>query len=118
VLLFHPTPDERWLERAVVTAAELIAYLPAHSVAVTAPEELVSHALREHRRGIAWTMARQGVVGVPALTQRLPGRARHSTMRVLFEALARDPRTRGRFQFDSKVATAEGPAIDVALVLK
>jgi very-short-patch-repair endonuclease len=116
VLLFHPTPDERWLERAVVTAAELIAYLPAHSVAVTAPEELVRNVLRDHRQGMAWAMARQGVVSVAPLGQRLPGRARHSTMRVLFDALARDPRTRGRFQFDSKVVAKEGPAIDVALV--
>jgi very-short-patch-repair endonuclease len=115
VLLFHPTPDEQWLERAVVTAAELIVYLPAHSVAVTAPEELVRRVVRD-RPGTAWAMARQGVVSVAPLGQRLPGRARHSTMRVLFEALARDPRTRGRFQLDSKVTAAEGPAIDVALV--
>jgi hypothetical protein len=115
VLLFHPTPDERWLERAVVTAAELIGYLPAHSVAVTAPEELVRRVVRD-RPGTAWAMARQGVVSVAPLGQRLPGRARHSTMRVLFDALSRDPRTRGRFQLDSKVAAAEGPAIDVALV--
>lgn len=114
VLLFHPTPDERWLERAVVTAAELIAYLPAHSVAVTAPAELVRRAVRD-RPGMAWVMARQGVVSVTPLGQRLPGRARHGTMGVLFDALARDPRTRGRFELDSKVAAAEGPAIDVAL---
>jgi very-short-patch-repair endonuclease len=61
-------------------------------------------------------MARQGLVSVDALARRLPGRARHGTMRVLFEALARDPRTRGRFELDGKVATADGPAIDVALV--
>lgn len=115
VLLFHPTPDERWLESAVVTAAELIAYLPAHSVAVTAPEELVHRVVRD-RPGTAWVMARQGVVHVAPLGQRLPGRARHSTMRVLFDALARDLRTRGRFRLDSKVAAPEGPAIDVALV--
>jgi len=115
VLLFHPTPDERWLESAVVTAAELIAYLPSHSVAVTAPEELARHVVRD-RPGTAWVMARQGVVHVAPLGQRLPGRARHSTMRVLFDALARDLRTRGRFQLDSKVAAPEGPAIDVALV--
>lgn len=116
VLLFHPMPDERWLARAVVTAAELIAYVPAHSVAVTAPDELVTRMLRDHCPGTAWAMARQGVVRVDALARRLPGRARHSTMRVLFEALARDPRTRGRFELDSRVVTADGPAIDVALV--
>jgi very-short-patch-repair endonuclease len=115
VLLFHPTPNERWLEHAIVTAAELISYLPAHSVAVTAPEELVRRVVRD-RPGAAGAMARQGVVSVAPLGQRLPGRARHSTMRVLFDALARDPRTRGRFEFDSKVAAMEGPAIDVALV--
>lgn len=116
VLLFHPTPDEGWLERAVVTAAELIAYLPAHSVAVTAPDELVTRMLRAHRPGTAWAMARQGLLRVDALARRLPGRARHSTTRVLFEALARDPRTRGRFELDGRVVTADGPAIDVALV--
>jgi very-short-patch-repair endonuclease len=116
VLLFHPTPDERWLERAVATAAELIAYVPAHSIAVTAPDELVARMLCDHRPGTAWTMARQGLLRVDALARRLPGRARHSTMRVLFEALARDPRTRGRFELDGKVVTADGPAIDVALV--
>jgi len=116
VLMFHPTPDERWLERAVITAAELIAYLPAHSVAVTAPDELVTRMLRDHRPGAAWTLARQGLLRVDALARRLPGRARHSTMRVLFEALARDPRTRGRFELDGRVVTVDGSAIDVALV--
>jgi hypothetical protein len=116
VLLFHPTPDERWLERAIVTAAELIAYLPAHSVAVTASAELVARVLGGDRRGSAWTMARQGLVRVEALARRLPGRARHGTMRVLSDALARDPRTRGRFEQGGKVVTADGPAIDVALV--
>lgn len=116
VLLFHPTPDERWLERAIVTAAELIEYLPAHSVAVTAPEEIVARVIGDQRRGAAWTMARQGLVKVESRARRVPGRARHSTMRVLFEALARDPRTRGRFVLDGKVATADGPMIDVALV--
>jgi very-short-patch-repair endonuclease len=116
VLLFHPTPDERWLERAIVTAAELIPYLPAHSVAVTAPEELVSKVLGDRRRGSAFTMARQGWVRVESHARRIPGRARRSTMRVLFDALARDPRTRGRFELDGKVPTADGPMIDVALV--
>jgi len=115
VLLFHPLPDEQWLERAIVTAAELLAYLPAHSVAVTAPEELVNRVLHGNHPGAAWTMARQGLVRVAPLGQRLPGRARHGTMRVLFEALARDPRTRRRFELDGRVATPEGPSIDVAL---
>jgi hypothetical protein len=115
VLLFHPAPDEPWLARAIATAAALIDYLPAHAVAVTAPDELVTRMLRDHRPGTAWTMARQGVLRVDALAYRLPGRARHSTMRVLFEALARDPRTRGRFELDGRVATADGPALDVAL---
>jgi very-short-patch-repair endonuclease len=116
VLMFHPMPDERWLERAIVTAAELTGYLPAHSVAVTSPGELATRVLGDQRKGAAWTMARQGLVSVEALARRLPGRARHSTMRVLFDALARDPRTRGRFELDGKVAPADGPAIDVALV--
>ena len=116
VLLFHPTPDERWLERAVVAAAELIPNLPDHSIAVTAPDELVTRVLAERRTGSAWAMARQGLVRVDALAHRLPGRARHSTMRALSEALARDPRTRGRFERDGRVTSADGPAIDVALV--
>jgi very-short-patch-repair endonuclease len=116
VLLFHPAPDERWLERAIVTATELIGRLPAHSVAVTAPEQLVSRVLRPDRRGAAWTMARQGCVRVDALARRLPGRAHHSTMRMLFEALEREPRTRGRFELEGRVVPHDGPAIDVALV--
>ncbi|MGH9886527.1 MAG: caspase family protein, partial [bacterium] len=116
VLLFHPTPDEQWLERAIVTAAELIPYLPAHSVAVTAPEALVSKVLGERRRGAAFTMARQGLVKVKRDACRIPGRARSSTMRVLFDALARDPRTCGRFELDGRVVTDDGPTIHVALV--
>jgi uncharacterized caspase-like protein len=116
VLLFHPTPDERWLERAIVTAAELIDYLPAHSVAVTAPDELVTRVLGDGRQGAAWTLARQGLLKVESTARRIPGRARCSTMRVLFEALARDARTRDRFELDGKVANADGPAIDVSLV--
>jgi Caspase domain/Protein of unknown function (DUF559) len=116
VLLFSPAPDERWLERAIVTAAELIAYLPAHSVAVTAPHELVDRVLGAQRRGAAWTMARQGRVSVDPLARRLPGRAQRSTMRVLFDALSRDPRTHARFELDGEVVTADGSRIDVALV--
>jgi very-short-patch-repair endonuclease len=116
VLLFHPTPDERWLEQAIVTAAQLINHLPAHSVAVTAPDALVTRVLADRRSGAAWTMAREGRVRVDTLARRLPGRARHSTMRVLHDALARDPRTRGRFALDGTVAAPDGPAIDVALV--
>jgi very-short-patch-repair endonuclease len=116
VLLFHPTPDERWLERAIATAAELIDDLPAHSVAVTAPEEIVARVIGEHRRGAAWTMARQGLISVESRARRIPGRARHSTMRVLFEALAHDPRTRARFELHAKHPTRFGPTFDVALV--
>jgi very-short-patch-repair endonuclease len=116
VLLFHPTPDERWLEQALVTAARLTEYLPNHSVAVTAPEQLATRMLEERRPGNAWTMARQGLVRVETLAIRRPGRARRSTMRVLFEALEGDPRMRGRFAFDSNVMMKDGPAIDVALV--
>jgi very-short-patch-repair endonuclease len=61
-------------------------------------------------------MARQGRVSVDSLARRLPGRAQRSTMRVLFDALSRDPRTRGRFELDGKVTVEDGPAIDVALV--
>ncbi|MEO7733178.1 MAG: DUF559 domain-containing protein, partial [Kofleriaceae bacterium] len=118
MLLFHPAPDERWLEQAIVTAAQLINDVPAHSVAVTAPDDLVTRVLADARSGTAWTMARQGRVRVDALARRVPGRARHSTMRVLHDALARDPRTRGRFELDGTVATPEGPAIDVALVAR
>ncbi|MBC7975461.1 MAG: caspase family protein [Myxococcales bacterium] len=118
VLLFHPAPTERWLEHAIVTAAQLINDLPAHSVAVTAPDELVTRVLADAPSGTAWTMAREGRVRVAALARRLPGRARHSTMRVLHDALARDPRTRGHFELDGTVGTAGGSAIDVALLAR
>lgn len=116
MLLFHPTPDEQWLERAIVTAAELIPYLPTHSVAVTAHEALVSKMLAERRAGSAFTMARQGLVKVERDAVRIPGRARRSAMCALFAALARDSRTRGRFELDGMVRTPDGPAIDVEMV--
>jgi very-short-patch-repair endonuclease len=83
---------------------------------VTAPEELVTKVLGERRRGSAFTMARQGLVKVERDACRIPGRARHTTMRVLFKALARDSRTRGWFELDGKVRAPQGPAIDVPLV--
>jgi Caspase domain len=116
MLLLHPAPDARWLEQAIATAAQLIDDVPAHSVAVTAPDELANRVLADPRRGSAWTMARQGRVRVEALAHRIPGRARHRTMRALHDALARDPRTRGRFELHGTVATADGPAIDVSLI--
>lgn len=62
-------------------------------------------------------MARQGLVTMAAPAQRLPGRARRRTTGALFEALARDPRTRGRFALDHEVAMPDGgPPIDVDLV--
>jgi len=117
VLVQHPTPDALWLERSIATAAALISYLPGHSVAVTAPDALVTRVLRGDRESAALSMAREGLVTMTAPVQRSPGRARCRTTRVLFDALARDPRTRGQFELDCQVAgSGGGPAIDVDLM--
>jgi len=118
VLLFCPSPDEPWLARAIAAAAELTAALPGHAVAVTSPDELVRRVLGAQRRGAAWTMARQGLVTVDAVAQRRPGRARHGTLRVLSEALARDPRTRGRFELDGEIRTPDGLPVDAGLLAR
>jgi uncharacterized caspase-like protein len=117
VLVQHAAPDAPWLERAIATAAALTTYLPRHSIAVTAPGELVTRVLHGARPSTALSMARQGLIVMATPAQRSPGRGRHRTARVLFDALARDPRTRGRFTLDGEVEiAADGAAIDVELV--
>ena len=117
VLIQHPAPDASWLERAISIAAALIAYLPGHSVAVTAPDTWIASVLHDGRQSAALSMARQGLVAMTTPARRLPGRARRRTTKALFDALALDPRTRGRFALDSEVSIPEGGAqIDVDLV--
>jgi hypothetical protein len=118
VLLHHPTPNAAWLERAIATGAALMQYLPRHTVAVTAPDELVSRVLEGQRRGPAMSLARQGLVKLEVPAQRVPGRARHSTMRALFDALEQDRRTRGKFELDCRIPTIDPaePSIEVELV--
>jgi len=117
VLLQHPAPDAAWLERALAIAAALIVHLPRHAIGVTAPPALVTRVLRDGRESAALALARQGVVTMAAPAQRSPGRARLRTRLALFDALARDPRTRGCFELDGRVAVAGGePAIAIDLV--
>jgi hypothetical protein len=73
--------------------------------------------LHSGRGGSSLSLARQGLVKLTVPAQRAPGRARHRTLRALFEALERDPRTRGRFELDGKIASPSGsPAIEIELV--
>jgi len=117
VLVQCAAPDAAWLERAIATAALLTSYLPRHAIAVAAPEAVMASVLDSPRDGAALTMARQGRVTLAIPAQRLPGRGRYRTARALFDALACDPRTRGRFTLDAEVALGEGgPAIDIDLL--
>ena len=116
VLVQCAAPDAAWLERALGVAAVITTHLPKRSVAVAAPDELVD-AVLANARSTAISMARQGLVRLAALAQRIPGRGRQHTVRALTEALANDPRTRGRFELDRQVAVGEGgPAMDVGLL--
>jgi hypothetical protein len=117
VLVHHPEPTPAWLERAIRTAAALVAYLPDHAIAVGAPADLVGRVLGDGRQSAALSMARQGVVSIAPRAEGSAVRARSRAARVLHAALARDPRTAGRFALDGLVPThAGGPAIEVDLV--
>jgi very-short-patch-repair endonuclease len=117
VLLHHPAPTETWLAQAIGTAAALTPDMRRHSVAVSAPDDLVTRVLHGRHDSRALTMARQGRIALTTPAQRLPGRGRSRTMRELHAALCRDPRTRGRFELDAQVTLSEGgPVIDVDLL--
>ncbi|TMQ27716.1 MAG: DUF559 domain-containing protein [Deltaproteobacteria bacterium] len=107
VLLHRPEPARPWLEAAIRTAAALVAYMPRHSVAVGAPSSLVTDVLRG-RDSAALSMARQGMVPIASSAWPATGRPRSGTERTLYEALARDPRTAGRFALHVAVHTAAG----------
>ncbi len=107
VLLQHPSPDAVWLERAIAAGATLIGYLPGHAIAVTAHDALVDRVLHGAPDYAALSMARQGRVTMTAPAQRSPGRARLCTARALFEALARDPRTRGQFALRGQLTASQ-----------
>jgi very-short-patch-repair endonuclease len=117
VLVHHPEPTAHWLERAISTAAALVAHLPDHAVAVGAPADLVSGVLGGDRQSAALSMARQGVVPIAPRAEGSAVRARSRAARVLHAALARDARTAGRFALDAPVPIhAGGSAIEVDLV--
>lgn len=117
VLLQHTAPDAAWLERAIGTAAVLMTHMPHRCVAVVAPGELVTAVLGRARGSAAGSMARQGLVTLATPANRRPGRGRRRTARALLDALAADPRTRGRFEIDRPIALGEGGlAIDAGLV--
>lgn len=110
VLIQHAAPDEAWLSRAIGTAAQLVGAMPRRSVAVTAPAPLVDRVVRA-KSPAALVMARQGLVKITAPTLRTPGRGHRSTVRALFDALARDPRTRGQFELDGQLASVDGERV-------
>jgi hypothetical protein len=117
VLVHHPEPTAPWLERAIRTAAALVAYLPDHAIAVGAPADLVGRVLGDGRQSAALSMARQGVVSIAPRAEGSAVRVRSRAARVLHAALARDPRTAGWFALDGLIPIhAGGPAIEVDLV--
>jgi hypothetical protein len=105
VILHHPEPTAPWLERAIQTAAELIAYLPRHPVAVGAPEDLLKRVLRDNPDSTALAMARLGMVPLASRTPRALSEPRARTHELLHDALARDPRTANLFTPDVPVPT-------------
>ena len=117
VLVHHAAPAVPWLERAISTAAALMAYLPGRSIAVGAPHELVARVLGGDLQSAALSMARQGMVPVAARAPRPPDRAPGRRARVLHDALAGDPRTAGLFALNVRVPIRDGgPDVDVELV--
>lgn len=116
VLVHHPEPSAPWLERAIRTAAVLVAHVPDHAVAVGATAELVTRVLGDGRPSAALSMARQGVVSIAPRAEGSAVRARSRAARVLHAALGRDPRTAGWFALDGLIPVhAGGPAIEVDL---
>jgi very-short-patch-repair endonuclease len=119
VLAYRPEPTAEWLERAIATAAALIAYLPGRSIAVGAPRELVSRVLDGDRRSAALSMARQGRVRVASRASRPPARAADRCVQALHGELDRDRRTRGLFEPSTQVPIRDGGAeIAVDLVAR
>lgn len=95
--------DDPWLAAAIPTAAQLASELPGLAIGVTAPAEQVSRGL--DRRGGAFSIARMGVIQVPALA---PATAvRRDPAWLLHAALERDPRTTGGFELDAMVPVNE-----------
>ncbi|HEY0483734.1 MAG TPA: caspase family protein [Kofleriaceae bacterium] len=125
VLMHRAQPTATWLEAAIRTAAALVGRMPLHSVAVAAPSPLLAEVLRG-RDSAALSMARQGLVtigGVPAApsgTHTAPsaGRAHSRAGRRLHDALARDPRTSGRFALDMPVSVGGRATVEVDLLAK
>jgi caspase domain-containing protein/uncharacterized protein DUF559 len=97
VLLHHPEPTAPWLEQAIRTAAELIAYVPRLAVAVAAPDELVRRVLRDHADSTVMSLARQGVVPLAPRPARPASQPRARPEELLHQALARNPSTASLF---------------------
>ncbi|HEX7838344.1 MAG TPA: caspase family protein [Kofleriaceae bacterium] len=117
VLMHHAEPHAGWLEGAIRTAAALVTFLPRHSVAVGAPGKLVTSVLRS-RDSAALSMARQGVVPIASATPPSGGRARSRAEQTLYDALARDPRTTGRFALNVAVPVGDLGTVEVDLAAK
>jgi hypothetical protein len=119
VLVHHPEPTAAWLERAIRIAAGLVAYLPRHAVAVSAPGELTTRVMSETPESAALSMARHGVVPLAAPLTRTPGPAPRRLEQALHDALARDPRTANLFALRVPVPTHDRErAVEVALLAR
>jgi very-short-patch-repair endonuclease len=118
VMFHHPAPPAPWVERAIQTASELVAFLPRRAVAVGAPSELVAEAVRANPESSALALARQGVVPLASRAPRRDGSRTRAEL-ALHAALTRDARTTGMFEPSVPVPTHdhERPA-DVDLFAK
>jgi hypothetical protein len=97
VMFHHPSPTAPWVERAIRTASELVAFLPRQAIAVGAPGELVSEAVRADPDSSALAMARQGTVPLASRAVRASEGSARAEL-TLHGALSHDPRTARLFE--------------------
>lgn len=119
VLVHHAAPTVTWLERALAMASELVAYLPGHPVAVSAPDELVTRVLEGKRQSASVTLARHGLVPTSPRRRRPAEGAHGQAAQALHAALAQDTRTAGAFARGARVSISDGgPDLEVDLAAK
>lgn len=119
VLLHHPDPDAHWIERALHTASELLDFLPERALAIAAPDELVTRALRGNPASTALSLARKGLVPLSSRSHRPADQERGRSEQVLHAALMRDHRTAGLFEPNVQVPVHDRErALEVHLVAR
>lgn len=107
ILLHHQAPSAAWLQQAIQTAVQLIAYLPQHAVAIGVPRSVLAQVMHDRQGSAALALARKGVVPLDLAGAPVKSADKPSAAQALYRALTAYPPTAQLFTLNALVKTPD-----------